>query len=176
MEQPRRMTLRKTILPIIGIASTLCLAGGYAIAGLWMGAAAAIMAGFAWRLARKHSDTWLPSICLVASVGLAVVGRLMGSPPWLMIVGSGIALAVWDILSLDAMLERNGDGEQTKRYESKHLQSLALALGSGLFIAFLGRLVNLQTPFFLLMILIALAAIGLDRVWDYIKKRSMHIS
>ena len=126
----------------------LCLTAGYGIAGQWIGAAIAIITGLAWLLARKYPASGLPFICLVVSVCLAVVGQLSGSPPLLMICGSGFALAVWDLIFLDDALGSNSSEEQTRQYESKHLQSLALALGFGLLIAFLGRLLNLQDPFF----------------------------
>lgn len=170
------MIIRNTYFAICLIVSTLCLAVGYAIAGHWIGAGLAIITGLTWLLARKYPVSGLSLICLLASVGLAVAGQLTGSPPLLMICGSGFALAVWDLLFLDTALGRNASGEQTKRYESKHLQSLALALGSGLSVAFLGRFLNLQIPFVVLVLFVALAIFGLDRIWGYIKKRSMHIS
>jgi hypothetical protein len=165
------LLLRKTFFVICLTVSMLCLTAGYGIAGEWIGAAIAIVTGLAWLLARKYPASGLPFICLVVSVCLAVVGRLSGSPPLLMICGSGFALAVWDLIFLDEALGGNSSEEQTRQYESKHLQSLALALGSGLLITFLGRLLNLQIPFVLLMLFIALALFGLDRVGSYIKNQ-----
>ena len=95
----------------------LCLAAGYGIAGQWIGAVIAIITGLAWLPARKYPDSGLPLICLVVSVCLAVVGRLTGSPPLLMICGSGFALAVWDLVFLDDALGSNSSGEQTRQYE-----------------------------------------------------------
>ncbi len=165
------MTLRRIFFAVCLALSVLCLAAGYGIARQWIGTVIAISIGLAWLLARRYPDSWLPFICLLASVCLAVVGRLTGSPPLLMICGSGIALAVWDLLLLDVALESNSFGEQTRQYESKHLQSLILALGLGLFVAFLGRLVTLQIPFALLVLFVALAIFSLDRIWDHIKKQ-----
>jgi hypothetical protein len=170
------MTLRKTLFVICLAVSMLCLVIGYGIAGKWIGALIVIFTGFAWLPARKYPDSGLPFICLAVSVCLAVAGRLTGSPPLLMICGSGFALAVWDLVFLDDALGSNSFGEQTRLYENKHLQALALALGSGLAVTFIGRLLNLQIPFVLLMLLIALSLFGLDRIGSYIKKRSIHIS
>ncbi len=89
-----------------------------------------------------------------------------------MISGSGFALAVWDLILLDGALGTSSSEEQTRRYENKHLQSLALALGAGLLAAFLGGLLNLQIPFVAMMLFVALAIFGFDRVWRTIKKRS----
>jgi high-affinity Fe2+/Pb2+ permease len=89
-----------------------------------------------------------------------------------MICGSGFALAVWDLILLDGALGTSSSGEQTRRYENKHLQSLALALGAGLLLAFLGGVLNLQIPFVAMMLLVALVIFGFDRIWSTIKKRS----
>jgi len=164
------MALRKIFFAICLVVSVLCLAAGYGIAGHWIGTALAIITGLAWLLARKYPASWLPFICLLGSIGLAVVGRLTGALPVLMICGSAIALAVWDLLSLDVALGSASLGEQTRQYEASHLQSLALALGSGLLGVFLGRLLQLQIPFFILVFFVALVVFGLDRAWGYIKK------
>jgi hypothetical protein len=87
-----------------------------------------------------------------------------------MISGSGFALAVWDLILLDGALGTNSSGEQIRRYENRHLQSLALALGAGLLVAFLGGLLHLQIPFVAMMLFVALVIFGFDRVWRTIKK------
>jgi hypothetical protein len=174
MEQRQHMAPRKIFFAICLVVSMLCLAGGYGIAGQWVGAVIAILNGPGWLLARKYPASWLPHICLFASVCLAVVGQLTGSPPLLMICGSGFTLAAWDLIFLDDALGSNSSGEQTRRHENKHLQSLALALGSGLLVAFLGRLLNLQIPFVVMMLFVALVIFGFERIWDTIKKRSTH--
>ena len=166
------MSLRKTYFVICQVLSILCLASGYGIVGHWIGTAIALLTGFAWLLARINPASGLSLICLLASVGLAAAGVLTGSPPLLMISGSGFSLATWDLLLLEPALGSNVSGEQTKRYESKHLQSLALALGSGFILTFLGRFLNLQIPFIVLLLFVSLVIFGLDRIWGYIKKRS----
>ena len=167
---------RKTFFVICLAVSVLCLTVGYVIVGGWIGAAIAIVTGFAWLLARKYPASGLLFVCLVTSVCLAVVGRLIGSPPLLMICGSGFALAVWDLIFLNEALGGNSLEEQTGQYERKHLQSLALALGFGLLMTFLGRMLNLHIPFVAAMLFVALIIFGLDRAYGYIRKRSMHIS
>lgn len=164
------MALRKIFFVVCLIVSMLCLAAGFGITGQWIGAVIAIITGTAWLLARKYPDSGLPFICLLISVCLAVIGSLYGSPPLLMICGSGFALAVWDLLFLDYALRSNSSEKKTRQYENKHLQSLALALGSGLLIVFFGRLLHLQLPFLMLVLFVALVLFGLDRVWGNIKK------
>jgi hypothetical protein len=164
------MALRKIFFAVCLVASTLCLVAGYGLAGQWLGAVIALMTGLAWWLARKYPTAELPHICLLASTCLAVVGLLTGASPGLMIGGAAVALAVYDLLLLDVALGRDSSGEQTRRYENQHLQSLALALGIGLLGVFLGRLLRLEVSFFVVVFFVALAVFGLARVWGYIEK------
>jgi hypothetical protein len=164
------MSLRKVSLVTCLLISVFCLVAGYAIARQWIGAMIAILMGPAWWLARKYPNTELPLASLFVSVGLAVAGRLIGSPSLLMIFGSATALAGWDLLSLDAALDGNSSGQQTRQYETKHLQSLALALGFGILATLSGRLLNLQIPFIVLILFIIFSLVALDHVWGYIKK------
>jgi hypothetical protein len=166
------MNIRKTFFVVCPVVSMLCLTAGYGFAGQWVGAALAMISGLAWLPARKYPASGLPHLCLIASVALAMIGQLTGTPPLLMIIGSGFALAVWDLILLDAALGKNSSGEQIRRYENKHLQSLALALGSGLLVAFLGGLLHFQIPFVAMLLFVALVIFGFDRVWRTMKKRS----
>ena len=151
--------------------SLLCLAAGYGIAGYWVGAAIAVLMAPAWWLAQKYAS--LPTVCLSISVGLAVVGTLIGCSPTLMIFGSAAALAAWDFIFLDSAVGNHSSGEPTRLYEKRHLQSLLMALGFALLAIVLGRFVNIQLPFIVLLLSLAFILFALDRVWGYIKKRPM---
>jgi hypothetical protein len=169
-KQGQPVSLRKTLFVICLSLAVLCLAAGYGMAGQWMGAMLAILMGPAWLLARKYPGSRLPLVCLLVTVGFAVAGRLIGSPPFLMIFASTAALAVWDLSYLNSALGNPSSVEQTRHYENRHLQSLALALGSGLLAILLGRFLKIQIPFPVWMLFIALILFALDRVWGYIKK------
>jgi hypothetical protein len=163
------MSLRKPLLLLSLLISTVCLAAGFGSTGKWIGVLAAVLMVPAWLLAGRSANPWLAFLCLLASLGLAVTGRLLGAAPGLMIPGLAVSLAVWDLTGLDAALRNTSFGEQTRRYEKKHIQSLLLALGFGLFGALLGRLIDLHFPSILLMLLVACALFALDRVWISIK-------
>ena len=60
---------------------------------------------------------------------------------------------------------------QTRRYENKHLQSLAVVLGCGLIAALVGRLLNFEIPFAVMLLCVCLLLFGLERTWTAIKKR-----
>ena len=164
------MALRKKFFAVSVVLSAVCLAVGFAVTGQWFGVVTAMITCPGWVLARKYPASSLPLICLLATIALAVTGSLTGSPASLMIIGSAAALAAWDLLFLDAALVSNSPGEQTRQFETKHLQSLALALGSGLLAAFLGSLLHLRISFVMLIFFIALAVFGLERGWGYVKK------
>jgi hypothetical protein len=166
------MALRKFFFVVCLVVSMLCLTAGYLLAGQWIGAVIAITASLAWLLARKYPASSLPYICLIASVTLAVAGQLTGGSSLLLICGSGFALAVWDLILLEDALGANSSGEQIRRYENSHLRSLALALGAGLLVAFLGGMLNLQIPFMAMMLFVALVLFGFYRVLRTLKKRS----
>ena len=167
------MSLRKALFVICVIISVLSLAGGYGTAGYWIGAAIAILMGPAWWFAQKYPASALSTVCLFIPVGLAVVGSLIGCSPLLMIFGSAAALAAWDLVLLDSAVGNTSSVEQTRHYENKHLQSLLMALGFALFAIVMGRFVNIQLPFVVLLLSLAFTLFALDRVWGYIKKRPM---
>jgi len=164
------MTLRNRLFAVFLVLFVVCLAAGYAMSGRWVGTAIAVLMGPAWWFARKSTASALPQICLFGSVALAVAGRLTGSPAILMIVGSAATLAVWDLLLLDSALNKKSSAGDARQYENAHLRSLMLALGLGLLVAVLAGLIQLQVPFFVLMLLIAFSLFALDRVWGNIKK------
>lgn len=143
------------------------------MAGYPVGAAIAILMAPAWWFAQKDPASSLPTVCLSVSVGLAVVGRLIGCSPALMIFGSAAALAAWDFVFLDSALGNHSSGEATRRYENRHLGSLLMVLGFAILAIVLGRFVTIQLPFIVLLLSLAFILFALDRVWGYIKKRPM---
>ena len=165
------MSFRKAYFVICLMISLLCLAVGYGMAGYLVGAALAILMAPAWWLAQKYAS--LPTLCLSVSVGLAVVGRLIGCSPALMIFGSSAALAAWDFIFLDSAVGNHSLGEPTRRYENRHLGSLLMVLGFALLAIVLGRFVTIQLPFIVLLLSLAFILFALDRVWGDIKKRPM---
>ena len=164
------MALSKTFFGVFVVFSALCLAAGYAVTGQWLGVVIAMLTGPGWVLTRKYSAASLPLLCLLATIGLAATGCLIGSPPSLMIFSVAAALAAWDLSFFDVAMAGTSHTAQTRQYEIKHLQSLALALGFGLLAAFLGSLLQLQISFVMLILFIALVVFGLERVWGYVNK------
>ncbi len=146
------------------------LAAGFLITGIWIGFAGTVILTLGWLGANKYSAAWMMHFCLFVSIALAAAGILTGSPAWLCLAGGGFSLAVWDLLLFNQAMQGNPSSDQSRSYEIKHLQSLGLAVGLGIFAGIFGRLLHLQTPFVLIVIFIALIVFGLNRIWDYFKR------
>jgi hypothetical protein len=163
------VSLRKALW-LFGLAVALvCLAGGYAMTAYWFVAAAVLAPVGALLFSKKFKAGWVPDLCLFGLVCLAAAGLLLQAPPLLMVLGTTAGLAAWDLENLD---RRVGTGEATpsaRRFEQRHLLVLAAALGLGLLMAALGRLVAIQIPFVLLLALVIFDLFSLDRVSRYLK-------
>jgi hypothetical protein len=164
------VSMRKTALIICLIFAALCPAAGYALTGKYPGVVASLLAGLLWLPARKNPHSWMPSILLIVSVTLSAAGLLIGLPFFLIVIGSVAALAGWDLLILNAELENSQSGEKTRQYESRHLQTLVLAVGFGIIATLLRYTANLRIPFFVMILLVAIMLFALDRIWGFLKK------
>ncbi|MBN1266903.1 MAG: hypothetical protein JXA25_15515 [Anaerolineales bacterium] len=162
--------MRKTALILCLIIAALSPAAGFALAGIYTGVVPSLLAGLLWLPARKYPHSWMPSISLTVSTALAAAGVLNGLSFILMIIGAGAALAGWDLLLLNAELENTQPGEKTRQYESRHMQTLALAVIFGILAALPRYAGNLQIPFFVMIILIAIMLFALDRIWGFLNK------
>ena len=175
MERLKGIPPRKTFFTVILAASALCLAAGYGLAGQLIGVVAAVITGIAWLPARKYPNSGLPLLCFLAAVGSAVAGILTGAPALLMICGSGLALAAWDLLFLDVTLDCTLPGVQTRKYEYDHLRSVVMAVAAGLMVVLFGHFINLRIPFLVLALLVLLAVFSLNRIWGYIKRKDRRL-
>ena len=168
--EKQEMSLRKVFFVLGLVTSVFCLTAGFGIAGWWALAVLSGLLGPGWLLAQKYPGAKLQSVCLLGSVGFATVGILIGSPAILMMLGTTIALTVWDLLLLDAAIGKRSSVEQTRHYENSHLRSLALALSVGLVAILFGRLLSIQIPFAVLILSSMVLLLAMDRVWVSIKK------
>jgi hypothetical protein len=147
-----------------------CLVIGYAINRQWIGVVGAGILGFTWWYSWNNPTSWETHICLLVTASLAVVGILLGTPPFLMILGSGMGLALWDLIYLNDSLKTDPPDVQTRHYEIKHLQLLLQLVVSGVFLGFAGHFLRFDTPFILLVVIIILALFSLNRIWQYFRR------
>jgi hypothetical protein len=158
---PFRIILR-LVFPIFCVTS---LGLGYATTRPWIAIFVVVFTLLAWLMAIKWPDGLLSSSALVFSVGLAAAGLLNGATPLLMLLGSALALASWDVALWNRTSADNSPIPSLTLIESKHYQSLALALGLGLLASVGGRLFRFQIPFGWMFVLVILALFSLERIW-----------
>lgn len=144
--------------------AAVCLAGGYAIAGRWIGVPIILLWCLAWWFMRKMPGSWTPPLLLAAAVCLSGFGLLSGAPTLLMIISAAAALAGWDLALMEQAPGSQVQIQRGTRLRSRHLQSLAIALLLGITTAALGSIARLQIPFWLMLLLVVLAFAALDRV------------
>jgi hypothetical protein len=143
---------------------------GYAITRQWIGVVGAGILGFTWWYSWNNPTSWETHICLLATAGLAVVGILLGSPLFLMILGSGLGLAVWDLINLNDSLKNDSPDIHTRHYEIKHLQLLFQIVVTGVVLGLSGHFLRFDTPFILLVAIIVLALFSLNQIWQYFRR------
>jgi len=159
------MPPRKVLGLVCLILTVLCLAIGHALAGRWIGFAAAWIVLFVWLAQYKWPSTELLTTALVLSIGLASIGLLAGALPILMLLAAAFSLANWDLTALDRDLAGDPSGQVVTPLEKKHFRNLGLALGLALPAILLGRFVRFCLPFIVMILLAALAVFSLVRLW-----------
>ncbi len=175
------MPLRKLIIAAFLLILAACLALGFAAAAPWMALAAVLVCMLSWVSSWKWPLIWPPTAALVISTGVAAAGLLAGASPWPVLLSGLPTLALWDLILLDQALAESSPASSPARspassprkmpglLEQKHFQSLALALGLGLCATVAVRLIQIQIPFGILVLLAILAFFSLDRVWHSIR-------
>jgi hypothetical protein len=163
------MTRRKSLSLIFSLACVVCLAVGFAMVGQWLFMPGILLALSAWLFSRKQHIRPLIWIALLASVCLAAAGVFAGAPTALMLLSATLALAGWDGMLMDASLAGDASTDTLSLLETKHYQSLALALVPGLLAAIAGQMIHFWIPFGGMLILMILALISLERVWHSLR-------
>lgn len=166
------MTLRRLLCLICLLAALACLSGGYIMAGQWWAAGAVLLPIAALWFEGRLPAAWLPSASLVSLVCLAAGGLFVRAPAFLMISGATAALAAWNLVNLDRAMAGSLPVRAESRLEQKHFLTLAAALGLSLLLAAAGKLLPLQIPFALLIVLVLLDLLSLERVIRYLKTPS----
>lgn len=159
------MTLQRFLKWGTLTTGVICLITGYGLIGRWVLLAAAGLVWLAGVLAARWS-----MVVFVVLVGLAAVGICVGAWPTLMILGATLALSSWDLANSEDFVADGLPAETTAQFEWRHHTYLALALGSGLLAALIGRQVSFQLPFGILVLLAVLVLLGIDQIWRLVGK------
>jgi archaellum biogenesis protein FlaJ (TadC family) len=160
------------------MGSGVGLTASVMLAAAWMACL-----GFARRVTASGLMPALLPFCLFVSVALAVVGLLLGASPLLMLLAGALSLAVWDLLALDVALlveypgsdHRPPEADTTRRYERRHILTLAVALACGLLFALTSRVIAFHLPFVIVLAAVLALIVALDRAWALIERgQSFH--
>jgi hypothetical protein len=145
-------------------AGAVCLAAGYSMVGLW---GLLPLAGLAWS-AGVIAAGWSSGV-FVVFVGMAAAGVHMGAWPPLMIIGASFALVGWDLASWEDFVAGDLPAKTVAWIEGRHYAYLGLAVGAGLLVALVGRLISYSLPFGVILVLAALELVGLYQVWRLVR-------
>ena len=161
------MPLRRILTLVCPMLCAACLAAGYAANGGGVAIAAGASTGLIWLLAHKRPASLSPAAALIIAVIWGAVGLLAHATPLLMILGTTLALASWDLMLLDQTLTNcaNSSAQTLNLFEHRHYQGLALALGFGWLLVIAGRMIHFEIPLVGMILLVILAMFSLDRIW-----------
>ena len=141
------------------LTSITCLGFPYILAGYWPIVLFFLAMVAFWIIMKKRSVFWSASISLIVFVLLAAVGVLANLSTLLMVIASTAALAWWDLTHFGQSIVIDQPFETRPLLERTHLQSLVLAISTGLILAFVSAYLNLQISF-VGMVLLVVFTIG----------------
>ena len=147
------------------VACAACLGLGFYATGQWGFLAAAVLLCLGCLSDLKWPSDWLPSLALVAAVGLAAVGTFTGAQALLTLMAAAFALAGWDLALLEHALAGNAPVAPTTGIVRRHFQSLAIVVGVGLLVTITSQGFRFQIPFVGMVVLVVLVLYSLVRLW-----------
>ena len=159
------MPVRKIVGLICPIAGVVCLVVGYAMVRQWLALLGVLFVFLVWLFTWIWSSRWLPLAALALSVSLSAAGIFAGAPPALMILSAALSLAAWDLALMDLPHAEVSSTGRLSFLAYSHYKSLALAVALGLLAAMVGRMVRIQLPFGVMILLALLVLVSLERLW-----------
>lgn len=153
------MKAHSIILNFCLATSTGCLAAGYILGGYWLIVPVFLAMAIFWIIMKRRSLFWSASSLLMVYVVLSIIGVILNLSIYLMVICCTTALACWDLTHFRQSIAGNPPLETDARLERYRLQSLATAVFTGLFLAWISSYINLQFPFGV-MVFFALMAMG----------------
>jgi hypothetical protein len=150
----RAAPVRTFPLLLVVAASAGCLAAAYGIAGQWLGAVLVIAPGLLLAFHRKLRAAWVPPVFLCGMITAAAAGTFLGAPAYLLISGTVLALAAWDLACFQRIIRRSGSPEAVGTLRNRHARALVRAVGLGLLFGVGGSALTLRIPFALMLLLV----------------------
>jgi len=147
------------------------LAAGYAIEGQWIIACVFLLLGGLWLLANRRGVPGLGGLLMYVYLLALAAGFWLGIPGLLALLASVGALGAWDLGHFMHRLSAAEHVEFESGLGSAHLRRLAAVEGLGFLAGLLAINVRLVLPFWWVVLLVALAVMGLTRLVDFVRKQ-----
>lgn len=151
------MKVHSIIFYVCWVVSVGSLGAGYILGGYWLILPVFLAMGIFWLTLNRHSLFWSTTGLLLIDLALAVIGVTLNLSFYLMVVGCTAALARWDLAHFRHTMIDNHPLATDARLERFRLQSLATAVFTSLFLAFISSYINLQFPFGAMVFLVLMA-------------------
>jgi hypothetical protein len=149
---------------VLALLSTACLITPYAMRGQW-GPAAVFLPFVALCLIAGRASIGRRSVLyLVVSVAFAALGMHMQLEMTLLVMGTVIALAAWDLAYFQATRDPAEDSRGFQFRRRSHLRSLFLALALGALLSFASAALDVDLPFALVIVLALALMASLGRL------------
>lgn len=151
------MSLYSVVAKISLLASIACLGLAYVLAGDWFIVSFFLVMAAILFFLKKKFRFWANSGMLFLCVFLATLGLMKDLSLPLMVLGCTASLASWDLANFGQSIRDNRFSAQENPLEKHHLQSLAVAVSSGLGLVLISLAIHMQAPFAIVVILILIA-------------------
>ncbi len=156
-----RMPATKTMLIASAGITLVALALGFAISGVWLGAALSAAAVGLWLWSRRHEHFGdaFADIGLIAVFTLAMAGTLVVAPAVLMLLAGTSALVCWSLMRFEQRTAGVKRIDRADAIERQHLRLVLMAGAVGLAVAGLAATLRTNITFaaiFFIGLLVAL--------------------
>ncbi len=154
------MTMQKVLSGLI-IISTLVFAYLFGAANAYLLAGLTLVVGLSWCVLERNETKSFGTAFFSAFVVLAVVSALLDSSKVFMLVGFATTVAAWDLARFRERTKWESQSNAKTVLETKHLQKLLIAVGSGFLIALVPVFLQFSISFvgFCVIVLIAIVVL-----------------
>jgi hypothetical protein len=150
--------------------SVFSLIAGYAANRLWGWVIAEAVLEVLWVVSKKYLSKTLGTFTLFITIGLAVIGIVLGNSSWLMICSLAFGLAAWEVVLLMVKMKDQVNDFELRQYLNAHLNMSCISLITGILLTLLGLRIRLEIPFIVMLALALLGVYILGRVWNFFIK------
>lgn len=153
--------------------STAFLVAGYLSAGWWQILLVFPAVLLLWMLSKYLPGICVPSVLFSSYLLLASLGIWMGLAPYLLVYGSILALAAWELQLFQRGLAGSFQHSNIGYLEKHHLKSLSAVILLGFLITTVGLNFQLKLPFGVAVMLVLFVGFVIERVYFYFNQKSL---